>query len=188
MFGLIVLVIIGVIAAVLIRRGASVRLTVIMITSIFIPLSIAFAAWFLAAPPIWTFFAPRLEATIQVADVPDRGQVHHGVDSLPVHHIDVRIRLDRERSGRLLPFYGAQEPSRSDHFSRIDYQNALRTLYPIGSTITVRYAGDVTYVDEQDWFSTAAFLFCVVFALLALLAVAIISLARPGSRVKPPPT
>ncbi|GAB5509428.1 MAG: hypothetical protein Rhims3KO_08290 [Hyphomicrobiales bacterium] len=187
MFGLIVLVIIGVIAAVLIRRGASVRLTVIMITSIFIPLSIAFAAWFLAAPPIWTFFAPRLEATIQVADVPDPTGSETVQQRRPAG-LDVRVRLDRERSGRLLPLYGAQEPAPGEYSGRIDYQNALRTIYPIGSAITVRYAGDVTYVDEQDWFSTAAFLFCVLFALLALLAVAIISLARPGSRVKPPPT
>lgn len=187
MFGLIVFAIIGVIAAVLIRRGASVRLTVIMVTAIFVPLSIAFAAWFLASPPIWTFFAPRLEATVQVADVPDPAG-NESVQQRRLGGLDVRVRLDRERSGRLLPLYGAQEPPRSDYSDRLDYQNALRDIYPIGSAITVRYAGDVTYVDDQDWFSTAAFLFCMLFALMALLVVAIISLARPGSRVKPPPS
>lgn len=186
MFGFIVLAIVAVVAAVLIRRGTSVGLTVVTLTCIFVPLSIAFAAWFLASPPIWTLFAPRLEATIQIADVPDPN-ISNPAQARSLRGLDVRVRLDRERSGRLLPLYGVQEPPQGEYESRLDYQNALRGIYPIGSAITVRYAGDVAYVDQQDWFSTAAFLFCVLFALLALLIVIIISLARPGSRVKPPP-
>lgn len=186
MFGFIVLVIVAIVATVLIRRGASVRLTVIMLTCIFVPLSIAFAAWFLASPPISTLFAPRLEATIQVADVPDPTE-NQNIEARALGGLEVRIRLDRERSGRLLPLYGVQEPPRGEYAGRLDYQNALRAIYPIGSGITVRYAGDVAYVDQQDWFSTAAFLFCVLFALLAFAVVIIISLARPGSRVRPPP-
>lgn len=187
MFGFIVLAIVAVIATVLIRRGASARLTVIALTCIFIPLSIAFAAWFLASPPIWTLFAPRLEATIQIADVPDP-TTNQNVQAGALRGLDVRIRLDRERSGRLLSLYGLEEPPRGEYDGRLDYQNALRDIYPVGSSITVRYAGDVAYVDQQDWFSTAAFLFCVLFALLALVIVIIISMARPGSRIKPPPS
>lgn len=186
MFGFLVLAAIALVAAILVRRGASAGLVVMLVTGLFVPLSIAFAAWFLATPPIWTFFAPRLEATVQVADVPDQ-QVSYGVDGHRVHEIDLRIRLDRERSGRLLPLLGAEGPSRIDHDERLAYQNALRTMYPIGSTVTVRYAGDVTYVDEQDWFSTGVFLFCMVFALLMLAIFLVIAMARPGSRVRPPP-
>lgn len=185
MFGFLVLIIVGVVATVLVRRGASITTTAIMLTSLFVPLSIAFAAWFLASPPIWTFFAPRLDATIQVADVPDP-TANENIQSRALGGLDVRVRLDRERSGRLLPLYGVMEPPAGTFTNRLEYQDALRSLYPVGSAITVRYAGDVTYIDEQDWFSTAAFLFCAVFALLALLVVMIISFARPGSHTKPP--
>lgn len=186
MFGFLLLALVAIVAFFLIRGGAKTGTAVFVLTSLFVPMSIAFAAWFLASPPIWTLFAPRLDATIQVADIIDPTNPMYGVDSHPVYRIDVRVRLDRERSGRMLPLLGVEEPSRQDHFG-FDYQNALRDIYPIGSAIAVRYAGDVAYVDQQDWFSTAAFLFCVLFALLAFLIVIIISLARPGSRVKPPP-
>lgn len=186
MFGLIVIAAVALVAVILVRRGASMGLVVMLVTGIFIPLSIAFAAWFLATPPIWTLFAPRLDATVQVADVIDPLASNEAA-TRSLGGLDVRVRLERERSGRLLPLYGIQDPPPDEYSDRLAYQNALRILYPIGSTVTVRYAGDVTYVDEQDWFSTAAFVFCVVFALLMLAIVTVIAMARPGSRVKPPP-
>jgi hypothetical protein len=185
MFGLIVLAAVALVATILVRRGASMGLVIMLVTGIFVPLSIAFAAWFLATPPIWTILAPRLEATVQVADVLDptvSGETHIRTPG----SLDMRVRLGRERSGRLLPLYGVQEPQQAEYADRLAYQNALRILYPIGSTITVRHAGDVTYVDEQDWFTTGVFVFCVVFALLMLAIVTVVAMARPGSRVKPP--
>lgn len=186
MFGFLLLTLVAIVAFFLIRGGAKTSTAAFVLTGLFVPVSIAFAAWFLASPPIWTLFAPRLEATIQIADVPD-ANTNNQARALALRGLDVRVRLDRERSGRLLPLYGVQEPPRGEYSGRIDYQNALRDTYPIGSAITVRYAGDVTYVDEQDWFTTILFVFCVVFALLTSIIAIIVSNARAGSRVKPPP-
>lgn len=186
MFGFLLLALVALVAFFLIRAGAKTGTAAFVLIGLFAPMSIAFAAWFLASPPIWTLFAPRLAATIQIADVPDPNTSNE-VQVRALDGLDVRVRLDRERSGRLLPLYGVQEPPHGEYSGRLDYQDALRVLYPIGSVITVRYAGDVTYVDEQDWFTTILFVFCTIFAVLASIVVVIIAKARPGSRVRPPP-
>ncbi|MFK7793128.1 MAG: hypothetical protein AB8B88_10720 [Devosiaceae bacterium] len=186
MFGLILLIIVGTVAALLIRAGASARTVFFFLIGIFVPLSIALAAWFLASPPIWTLFAQRAEGSVQVVDIvaprdgPPAGYRRDDV-------VDVRVRLESERSGRLLALFGVKLPS-GDFMSRAEAQDALRDVYPIGSTLTVRVSRDVAYVDRQDWFATIAFLFTIVFALLMSTIAIIIANARAGSRVRPPPT
>jgi hypothetical protein len=90
-----------------------------------------------------------------------------------------------ERSGRLLALYGVEPPDGA-FSSRLEAQDALRDAYPLGGSVTVRVSRDVAYVDRQDWFSTALFVFCVVFTLLMSLIALIVVNARAGSRVKPP--
>lgn len=184
MFGFILLVVVGLFAFFLVRAGARPGMVAIILVCIFIPMSIALAAWFIASPPIWTFFAPRAEAVVQVADIvapqdgpPGRWQRRDLVD--------VRVRLSGERSGRLLGLYGV-EPPEGNFASRLEAQDALRRDYTVGSTVTVRATGNVAYVDRQDWFATGLFVFCVVYTLLALGIAAVIMSARAGSRTKPP--
>lgn len=184
MFGLILLAIVGLLGFLLVRAGAKPGTVFFILVGVFVPLSIALAAWFLAAPPIWTLFAQRSEALVQVADIvqprdgPPRGYERGDV-------VDVRVRLAHERSGRLLALYGV-EPPEGPFANRLDAQTALREAYPIGQSFTVRVSRDVAYVDRQDWFSTGVFVFCVIFALLMGVIAAIIVSARAGSRVQPP--
>ncbi|MEO0382774.1 MAG: hypothetical protein AAF234_04390 [Pseudomonadota bacterium] len=184
MFGLILLAIVGMLGFLLVRAGAKPGTVFFILVGIFVPLSIALAAWFLAAPPIWTLFAQRAEALVQVADIveprdgPPRGYQRSDV-------VDVRVRLEQERSGRLLALYGV-EPPEGAFTTRLEAQNALREAYPIGRSFTVRVSRDVAYVDRQDWFSTILFVFCVVFALLMSVIAIIVVGARAGSRTQPP--
>jgi hypothetical protein len=69
MFGFLFLAFVGLLAFLLIRAGAKPGIVVFILVGIFVPLSIALAAWFLASPPIWTLFAQRAEALVQVADI-----------------------------------------------------------------------------------------------------------------------
>lgn len=186
MFGLLLLAIVGTVAALMIRAGANTGTVFFVLVGIFVPLSIALAAWFLASPPIWTLAAPRAQAIVQVADiVPPRDGPPAGIRRNEV--VDVRVRLEHERSGRLLALFGVELPQ-GDFMSRAEAQDALRGTYPIGGTLTVRVSRDIAYVDRQDWLATVAFLFSLVFALLMSTIAVIVAKARAGSRVKPPPT
>jgi hypothetical protein len=186
MFGLLLLVVVGTVAALMIRAGASNSTVVAVLIGIFVPLSIALASWFLASPPIWTLLAERTRAIVQVADVvPIR-------DGSPVVRasndvVDVRVRLEHERSGRLLALFGVELPE-GDFTSRTEAQDALRSVYPIGEAVKVRVSRDVAYVDRQDLIATTVFVFSVVFALLMGVVAVIVTNARAGSRVKPPPS
>lgn len=183
MFGFVLLLIIGGIGFVLVRAGARPSMIVFLLIGMFVPLSIALAAWFLSSPPIWTLIAPRADAIVQVSDVvvPREGARANGGDV-----IDVRVRMESERSGRLLPLFGVEPPDGA-FADRLAFQNALREAYPVGRTITVRVSRDVTYVDRQDWFLSAVFAFCLVFALLFTAIVLVIASAQSGTRKQTPP-
>jgi hypothetical protein len=184
MFGFLFLAFVGLLAFLLIRGGVKTGTVVLILVGIFVPLSIALAAWFLASPPIWTLFAQKADALVQVADIVEPRDGPPGGWRRP-DVIDVRVRLAHERSGRLLALYGVEPPDGA-FSSRLEAQDALRDAYPLGGSVTVRVSRDVAYVDRQDWFSTALFVFCVVFTLLMSLIALIVVNARAGSRVKPP--
>jgi hypothetical protein len=177
MVGFLLLAVVALLAFFLIRAGAGPRLVVLILVCIFVPMSIALASWFIASPPIWTFFAPRVDAVVQVADIIEP---QDGSPARPRRDvIDVRVRLAGERSERLLVLYGV-EPPEGSFASRIEAQDALRRDYAVGSTITVRAAGNGAYVDRQDWFLTGVFLFCALYTVLALVIAAVVMSARRG--------
>ena len=183
MLGFLVLALVGGMAALLIRPSARTDTVVFLLIGTFIPLSMALAAWVIGSPPIWTLFAQRNSAVIQVADIvpPIEGQAERRSDL-----VDVRVRLQGDRSARVLQLFGV-EPPRGSFSGREEAQRALRSDFPIGGTLTVRVGTDVAYLDKQDWFATALFLFCIVFMALMLLISFVVVKARSGSRVRPPP-
>ncbi len=176
MFGFVFLLLAGGLGFLLIRRGAQPRTVVVTLGTVFVPLSVGVAAWFLASPPIWTLLAPTGSAIVEVADiVPPRDGPPGGYSRSDV--IDVRVRLAGQPNGRLLALYGVVPP-KGTFASRQEAVVALQAVYPVGETISVRLDSDVAYVDQQDWIATAS----VLASLLVAILVAIVSLIVVGRR------
>jgi hypothetical protein len=162
---------------VVVRYKVPFRAIAMVFVLVLAPLMMAMIAFWSASPPIWTLLAPRAQAVVLTADVlaaPD------GERLAARQGVDVRVALDDDRNRTPLALLALDLPQAfigPGQDERLAYQNKLRIAYPIGARLTVRVAGDVVYVDRQDWFMTGFFALTMLFALLAAGFLSVLAVA-----------